>query len=324
MKALNIIKLLSFTFISITFVCCSNDSFSEDRPEKGYFASLTFSGEITTANSPLTRGAEQDDLYCIQAYQDGEAYAHGLFNYSNIPYTIYLHAGHKYKFVTTVVKNGENLLYKTTEKVDDYETYLGYFISGQTFRKSDGFVYNTTDHNLGKGECRVTTENSYEKTDYPQIDRFYGETDNIIATDYNTSVNINLKRTSFGIQYEANGITDGVLQITIKAYDGTLLFSNQNITSDYSSEEKIFSFSDVYSSWLYANNYTEAVTISAKWIRDVGIAQDLGSKNVQVKRNAMNIIRLQLSSDNGDNMIGIDVEEDNNMNEENIEVSLTK
>ena len=155
-----------------------------------------------------------------------------------------------------------------------------------------------------------------EEINYPETDRFYGEVDNYTPTE-NGSLTIDLKRTAFGLKYEVSGVTDGTISVKI-ANSSRTFFKNTAITSEYESEEKIFTFYDVYSAWLYADNYTESITVSASWARGVGITQDLGSKTVQIKRNAMNVIRLKLGSVDYDGNIGIEVEEETDMDEETV------
>ena len=69
-----------------------------------------------------------------------------------------------------------------------------------------------------------------------------------------------------------------------------------------------------------ADNYTENLTVSLSWERGVGVTQDLGSKQIQVKRNVMNVVRIQLGADDGDAGIGITTEEETEMESEEVEV----
>ena len=96
--------------------------------------------------------------------------------------------------------------------------------------------------------------------------------DNYTPTE-NGSLTIDLKRTAFGLKYEVSGVTDGTVSVKIEN-TSRIFFENTEITSEYESEEKIFTFSDVYSAWKYANNYTESITVSATWARGVGITEN--------------------------------------------------
>ncbi|MDR1332578.1 MAG: hypothetical protein LBK07_10810, partial [Tannerella sp.] len=58
-----------------------------------------------------------------------------------------------------------------------------------------------------------------------------------------------------------------------------------------------------------------------KWTRAIGIVEDLGEKEVSVKRNAMNIIRISLGASDGNASIGITAES-TAMGQDGVEVPL--
>lgn len=310
MKTKYFLQILPLLFI-LFIVGCSKEDIIPTDDTKEYNVSLKFNGEITTTDTPLTRGTATNDLIGVQVYQDEEAFAHGLFdNIEDI--NINLHSDHKYKFVVTVVKDGKNKLHQFNNKY-----YLPFIFSANSSPQSVSkiFSYSASGELQGLGKGRSNTADSGTH-DYPATDRFYGEVDNYTPTE-NGEVAIDLKRTAFGLKYEVSGVTDGTVSVKISNTSRTF-FENTAITADYQSEGEIFTFSDVYSAWKYADNYTESVTISASWARGVGINENLGSKTVQIKRNAMNIIRLKLSSVSHDGSIGIEVEEETGMEEENV------
>ena len=310
MKAKYILQILPLLFMFGMVGCSKDDIPSTDEP-KEYNVSLKFNGEITTADTPLTRGTATNDLIGVQVYQDEKAFAYGLFdNVDDI--NINLHSGHTYKFVVTVVKDGKNKIYKNS-----YKEYTNPFIGTDYTRPKvqNKFTYSASITLTGLGKGKSGKAAGVDE-DYPATDRFYGEVENYTPTE-NGVVAIDLKRTAFGLKYEVSGITDGTVSVKISNTSRTF-FSNTAITADYQSEEEIFTFSDVYSAWKYADNYTESITVQASWLRGVGINQDLGSKTVQIKRNAMNIIRIKLGAVDYDGNIGIEVEEETDMEEETV------
>ena len=331
MKAKYILQILPLLFV-LGMTSCSKEESTPAEEAKEYNVSLKFNGEITTADTPLTRGTATNDLIGVQVYQDGGIYAYGLFdNIDDI--SINLFSSNKYKFVVTVVKDGKNKIngstsfgppFRTYQKYQvvrpdesGYDTKYGYYYTkpNNEFQyKASWSLSNIGFENLGSG--RTWMKNSQNDVYYPETDRFYGEVDNYTPTE-NGLLTIDLKRTAFGLKYEVSGVTDGAVSVKIEN-SSRIFFENTEITSEYESEEKIFTFSDVYSAWKYANNYTESITVSASWARGVGITQDLGSKTVQIKRNAMNIIRLKLGSVDYDGNIGIEVEEETDFNEETV------
>lgn len=324
MRTKYILQILPLLFLVVGLTSCSKEEVTPINEPKEYNVSLKFNGEITTADSPLTRGTATNDLIGVQVYQNGEAYAHGLFdNVEDI--NINLLSEHKYKFVVTVIKDGKIIMSPDSYSyINSYGTYsypfyvyIGYSngkVSGTSNPKlTNSFNYGSIDlKHLGSGCTKINGE----EINYPETDRFYGEVDNYTPTE-NGSLTIDLKRTAFGLKYEVSGVTDGTISVKI-ANSSRTFFKNTAITSEYESEEKIFTFYDVYSAWLYADNYTESITVSASWARGVGITQDLGSKTVQIKRNAMNVIRLKLGSVDYDGNIGIEVEEETDMDEETV------
>lgn len=310
MKTKYILQILPLLFI-FSIVGCSKDDIIPTDDTKEYNVSLKFNGEITTTDTPLTRGTATNDLIGVQVYQDEKAFAYGLFdNVDDI--NINLHSDHKYKFVVTVVKDGKNKIYKNPSKEYTNPFYGTNYTRPKVQNK---FTYSASITLTGLGKGKSSKAAGVDE-DYPATDRFYGEVENYTPTE-NGEVAIDLKRTAFGLKYEVSGVTDGTVSVKISNSSCTF-FENTAITADYQSEGEIFTFSDVYSAWKYADNYTESVTISASWARGVGINENLGSKTVQIKRNAMNIIRLKLSSVSHDGSIGIEVEEETGMEEENV------
>ena len=291
MKTLKIFQILSLIIATVLCSCSNDENLGQDTEDKVYTVSLKFNGEITSSDSPLTRGTATDDLYGVLVWQDGKSYASGL--YDNIEdIKINLKASSKYKFVVTAVKNGKSIIYRPFDTFYDQPFNL-HCQNGL----SSGFPNYGYDNFKG-GTSQVSNASALY---YPEADRFYGEIDNYTPTE-NGVINMDLKRTAFGLQYQVSGVTDGTLSVTIKNTKQTF-FSKTDINSDYTSEEKIITFYDVYSAWQYADSYTENVTVS-------------------VKRNKMNIIHIKLSTDESGNNIGINVESDSDMNDESVNIPL--
>jgi hypothetical protein len=312
MKLFN--NIIYIAAICLLCGCSKDDVVEEQSVPKKYTVSLKFNGEIETEDSPLTRAeTASTDLYGIQVSQGNYSYAYGLFdNPNNIK--LNLLSGNKYKFEVSLIKDGKNAVYSYMDKY-----YQPFKVSGSPIACSNYFSYNRNRFtSLGVGEISTSTSNSVI---LPEVDWYYGELDNYTPIE-NGVVNIELKHTVFGLRYEVAGITDGIVKVEIK-YGSRIFFNKTDITSDYTSDGKIFAVYDIRSGWLYADNYTEKVTVDVKWVRDIGITQDLGSKSIQVKRNIMNVIRIKLGSDDSDSSIGITTEDDSSMNGEEIEIPLS-
>lgn len=304
MKTLKLFQILSLLLAAI-LCSCSKEGTPVQEEDKFYTVSLNFNGDITTADSPLTRGTATDDLYGLVVWQDGSFFGGGLYdNVENMK--VRLQSSKKYKFVVTAVKNGKNVLYMDMEDEYSYPfpgmKLLNKLDCGSNY--GNWFQYGTSQMKDGK---------EYSN---PETDRFYGEVDNYTPTE-NGVVNMDLKRTAFGLQYKVSGVSDGKVTVTIKK-DHEIFFRESNITTDYTSEEKVITFYYVGSAWLYADNYTDKVTVSASWTRGNGITQDLGSKEVVVKRNRMNIIHIKLATEESGSNLGIETESDSDMNDESV------
>lgn len=317
MKIMDKIWLLAAMF---TFSACGSDEtiVGQEEPEKElkeYTVSLKLGGEITTSEAPLARAeTESTDLYGVQVSRkkDGESsykkFAYGLFdNVSDMK--INLLEGSVYEFVIALVKDGKSFFSK------DSDGYGQPFHKQSTSLKVEGTVLNNY-FEYSTSWKMASLGNGY----YYEADWYYGET-----KDYTPSVNgtveIDLKHTVFGLQYEVSGITDGTVSVTIKN-DKRTFFTESGITADYTSEEKIIAFYDVYNAWQYADNYTENLSVTVNWRRGIGVVQDLGTKTIQVKRNVMNIVRIQLGSNDGNAAFGITTEDDSSMTEESVDVPL--
>lgn len=321
MKTLKLFQILSLLLVA-TFCSCSKEDAPVQEEDKFYTVSLKFNGDITTADSPLTRGTATDDLYGLIIWQDGSIFGGGL--YDNVEdMKVRLQSSKKYKFVVTAVKNGKNVIYNDSEGYT-YPFYYTYKYNSNTFRYpmvlSNKLLNNISSDYYDSFKSGYSNMKSGNSSYYPGTDRFYGEVDNYTPTE-NGVVNMDLKRTAFGLQYKVSGVSDGTVTVTIKNSQQTF-FKKSDITADYSSEEKVITFKDVYSAWQYADNYTEKVSVSASWARGIGITQDLGSKEVIVKRNKMNIINIKLATDESGNNLGIDVESDSDMNDESVTIPL--
>lgn len=128
---------------------------------------------------------------------------------------------------------------------------------------------------------------------YPQFERYYGECDNIVAKPDNSIV-IPIKSVGFKLKCNVQGITDGSVSLTVHNED-KVFFTKDNITSDFSSDILSFCFNNIEDAWKF-DDYTENLTVSLKWMRGIGIEQDLGSQVIQVKRNALNNITINLNT----------------------------
>lgn len=316
--------------------CSKNDEGNTElTPESSEMvtASLALGGEVITSEQPLSRAEETSstDLYGVQVYEGEDYYAYGLFD--NIDdMKIKLTRDKAYKFVVTLVKDGKNKVnydyYLTSSTNNRYYGYDYPFLHNSRFETDITNSFEYSDFNrfegLGSGHTVMDGRGSLY---YPETDRFYGELSGYIPT-VNGTANIELKRTAFGLRYEIENLTDGSISLNVSK---TFTPSNTSITETFidetgitesETEGRIFTFKDVYSCWQLADDYSESVTVSISWLRGIGVTVPLGSVNVQVKRNVMNVLKINLAASDGDATIGITTEDDSSMTGEGVEVPL--
>jgi hypothetical protein len=156
---------------------------------------------------------------------------------------------------------------------------------------TNGFEYSATVGLDFLSESITVTQESINDA-YPGIERYYGEYDNFSPTQ-EEALTIDMKSASFLLQYIVSGITDGTVHLSIKNDQKT--FVDADISSSVTSDTASYSFNNIKEAWQY-NDYTENLTVSMKWMRGVGIEQDLGSQMIQVKRGAVNVVEIALDT----------------------------
>lgn len=331
-------KIYVFAFMAaIILSACSKGLTPEVNPDgEMVLVHLNLGGEINIEDSPLTKAFTTDDLIGVQVYQGSDYYAYGLFDDVS-KMNLYLHTGKTYKFVCTVVKNGKTQVYKHTitntgsprlPLGDNTTTTICSLITNEfslpfiCFKKSrnnqcgtllgNSFVYSSTDYYLCLEYGTLATGlSSYDK--YPSVDRYYGEVSDYTAIS-DGSLSIPLKRVSFRISLSVQGITDGNVTVSIKN-SGKTFHTNSGITQDTQFGTTTWSFFDLKSAWQYADNYAENFTVGVVWNRGVGVTQDLGTKTVQFKRNAVNHVKINLSTSTKFAGIAVSLEEPEITNE---------
>ena len=301
-------KYLFIIFAILAITGCSQDDalIEEASTDEIITVSLNLGGDITSEESPITRAdTESRDLIAIAVYKGTQKFAYGIYdNLNNV--TINLLAGAKYRFKCTLIKNAKDVLYFRTQD----ETSTSRFYWTYPFQSNEicnaPFIYNTGYNDYS--DANYVSKTGSDSHDYcAAIDRFYGEINDYTPT-VNGVVNIDLKRVSFGLKVKVTGITDGSVNVTCKNSYNTFA-SLSGLTTSYEGAGEMFSLYNITDAWKYADmDYQEQIQVSVTWVRGIGITQNLGTKNVNVKRNAMNIIHIKLSSDDSDVDVGVDPE----------------
>lgn len=296
--------------MSLFLYGCSQDELiaEQEEAQEVYTVSLKFNGDIQTEESPLSR-TEVDEVYGIQVYNGDAYFASGVFS-SKDNISINLLAGGVYRFVCTAIKDSERIviqsdelpfMYAGKERVyrPQYKDYRYYY--NDLFWGDFKYVSSSTWALTSLNSSKVTIPDEGGRICY-KVDRFYGELANYTPS-VNGIVNLELKRVSFGVKLKVSNITDG--NVSVKCYNDYNTFVEvSGLTSDYESAGEIFSMANVYDAWQYASSYTEDIKLDVVWNRGVGVTQSW-TKTFQVKRNAMNTIRVKLGEDEYDSGVGV-------------------
>ena len=343
-RLVNYITLI-FLVAGVLSGCTTELEPSVNQEGELVLVNLNLTGEVFVEETPYTKAFSSADLIGVQVYQGTDYYAYGLFN-DVTKMKIYLRSGSTYRFVCTAVNNGKNIVYFgqgndshngstlpsyiTTENghylLKDGDYGLPFMVfnkryksDGRWYRDYSGMALNNAFNydNVRFFDClqygSITVYNMSTHQKYPQADRFYGEVSGFTAVG-NGSLSIPLKRVGFGLSLSVTGITDGDVTVTIKNSDRT--FANYtNITEDKQFGTTNWSFFDLISVWQYADNYAENFTVSVVWNRGVGVTQDLGTKTIQFKRNAVNHVKINLGTSTKSSGLAIELEDPEIINE---------
>lgn len=153
---------------------------------------------------------------------------------------------------------------------------------------------------------------------YPETDRYYGEITDYVPTEGGV-VSIEMKRCVFGIKLNVTGVTDGSLRIFFDdnsySYSNTDYYSAyiviDDITSDYSSEETIYTFEDIYQCWsdaMRSNTYYKDMYMHIIWNRGNDVTQTLETKQMSFKRNVLTTVNITLNGASDENGFNLDLE----------------
>lgn len=306
-------------------------------------------GEISVTEEELSRSsASFNDLYAVQVYKDGSAFASGIFDDVS-KMQLNLKTGSSYDVRVCMIRDAKtylsnyfsltnNGLALTFEQVGPFKYYITGSTSNNWYIQTNRFFYNSNQLFYYYNGVNATTTSSkssdhFELRDirqgelhlkrYPTCtDWFYGEVNKYTPNGEVATMDIELKRVGFRLKYELSGVTDG--EVTVKVYNNDRTFINSTTnTASYESEEQFIAFYDTYSAWLYADNYTENLTVAVVWKRGIGVTQDLGTKTIQVKRNCLNNIRIALTSDDKGAGISLNTESEDSMGETGTTIPLS-
>ena len=314
------------------------------RQVEDCWITLCPSGEITSSEGPITK-ASTDDLYLVQIYRGSEAFALGIFD--NVEsMTFNLKKGtDKYRIWVSLIKNGKIVLgdhfASNYSIVSAYSGNNSTYSIGSFYSSSYGKTLNDIYYNsVGKLRFRKWSDGSSYTEDntvasfnnifkaiingskYCQCDDWlYGEISDYSPNGDFETLNVELKRVGFKLKYELSGVTDG--EVTVKIANSNKIFFQETISSaTYESATNFYAFYEARNAWLYADNYSENLTVSVSWHRGIGVTQGLGSTTVQVLRNCLNNIKITLGSDDRSAGMSLSVEPESSIGSSAVTIPL--
>lgn len=320
-------KLKLFILFAIVGLCsCSNDlDIAESVADKqdGIEVPIIFSGEIQQSEDIMTRAANStNDLLGIQIYRrtagstgSWSAFAYGLYDHlDNL--SVYLQMGYEYKAVATLVKNGKEVLFN---RGGDYSYDYPFYMSPiNRVRTSNKLAIETIYSMSYLANVRTTLAGSSSAvSQYPQVDRLYGEVEGITLTN-NTAINLALKRVSFGLSCSVNGLEEGTLSVLVKN-SAKSFFNLTDVGNGYSTPTNFYTFTNMISgAYEHLSSYYETLTVSVTHKHSIiNISEELGTVDVKVYRNKVNNIKINLnatttrSASHGNNEMNVIVEQEN-------------
>lgn len=328
------------------FASCEKHQMHQQEDEgQDCVVSLNMVGEITTSEGSLTKSVPStNDLYAVQVYKEvsngHETFASGIFDDMSLC-KLNLKEGSSYSVRICMVRDAKNYLGDKFSLTNNgvqpsssvgpfywFRTHDSGYSNPSSYNRTNSLYYNSNGYTEYYSNSTSTSLSTYSynnfelsgirvgkinDTSYPTCtDWFYGEVNDYSPNGETATLDVVLRRTGFKLKYELSGVTDG--EVTVKVYNGTRTFiENTTNTASYESEEQFIAFYDTYSSWQYADNYTENMTVAVTWKRSIGVTQNLGTKVIQVKRNCLNNIKITLGSDDKGAGLSLSTEAESSM-----------
>jgi hypothetical protein len=210
MKSLKISFLASLIALLITACTGTNDELPKVNITLVPTIEISQSDYIplSSPNSTHLKSTNSASLvYAVQILEEGQPYYYGLFDDVS-KMEIALTTSKKYTFKVTAYQDGSGSGLKTFVKgastyyfMPDSIEMLNKFIKGDLLKG----ISNISNAKLASGKT----------SKYPEIDVFYQEAQ-VAVTEGMSSIEVPLKRTSFGLGITVDGLTSGNLDIFVE------------------------------------------------------------------------------------------------------------
>lgn len=298
--------------IALGIISCTKENI-ETPTENLYTVQIGIGGEINVEHIPMTKSTP-NGIWGIQVHSkpiNDE-------NASWTPYSYYLYPslsslnislsdGYKYKFEATLVVDGWNKL-----DVDGlngltapFILFLSTGVNAPYYNPVPNFTYDTQKllPLLSNSSAKMQTGDTYNR---PNIDRYYGITEDFVPSAENTAVNIDMKRVSFGAKFVITGTlaTSGTIGIEIEdAPKKTLTLSS---TTENNKISDIFTFDSITDAYA-TDTYTETIPVKIVWTRTDGREYTVGTYNIVYQRKTTTIVTVQIDNASSENGFGVTI-----------------
>lgn len=309
----------------VMMACSSADEIIETPVEPGeaQYVEVNFglAGEISDITQTPLKSAARDTstLYGLQVFSTKNGsehyYAYALYDDPS-KMKIRLVKDQTYRFVCSSVIDGKNKL-----NVSEYGWGDPFWIntSNNTDYSYNKFTYSTTAymHSVvyGYGISDLKNGSRYNR---PNTDRYHGEISDYVPVE-GGSVQIDMKRMTFGAKFIAKGLTEGKLIIAIT---GAPEMTIENPTTEV---QDLFTFEYIR----YPNSptgdgsekpYIEDVAVAINWEKANGDKLPIAAQNIRFTRNKLTTVTVTVSDESLEGNIGVSTENDPMTDGDNVEV----
>lgn len=217
---------LLYLFAAFVITSCSTDApegQQETGKEEHVTVGVSLGGELAVRESPLKSGGEAStktadeaastDLFGIQIYDAVNDIPYALVVGDDISKINFeLKKDWEYDIEMTYIKDGQNLIERWS---GNENRFWAPFSGGSADTELNKVYYGTSNELFGLNSGQVDLVNSDDMY-YVPVDRYYGISKNITVAETSGAINLNLKRTVFGITLNIDlGVKNNIEQVTL-------------------------------------------------------------------------------------------------------------
>lgn len=309
------VKIYLLVVSMILFVSsCNRDSNQSDQERMCNISLVMNLENVDIEDSPLLIKGGAPNIYGVQIYSRGidqsiySKYAYGVFD-DIAKMVLELPENYAYKIEVVMIPNAANEIAIDPVSGGFRAPLLTAGAGGGPQKVTNSFTISKVNYfgNIAKGYAALMTGESYfEHFRRPDIDRYYGVTDNFVPSfGGNNALKIELKRTVFGIRFVTENMpADHSLIVNMKYVPTIKVLDDQTYIV---SMDNPSGGTDVVS-----DSYSESVEVVINLISNKdGAINVVYNESLIFLRKRLYTLRLKLGSDNS-NTIGI-VQEDHTL-----------